>query len=83
MILERLPATLELCLLRRPVRAARSACRWASIPASIRATGSSRLLQAVSLIGVSLPTFLIGILLILIFAVLPATGCRRSAAARR
>ena len=31
---------------------------------------SSRLLQAVSLIGVSLPTFLIGILLILVF-------CRR------
>ena len=29
----------------------------------------SRVLQAVSLIGVSLPTFLIGILLILIFAV--------------
>ena len=33
---------------------------------------SSRLLQAVSLIGVSLPTFLIGILLILVFAVMPA-----------
>ena len=31
--------------------------------------GSSRLLLAVSLIGVSLPTFLIGILLILVFAV--------------
>ena len=31
---------------------------------------SSRLLQAVSLIGVSLPTFLIGILLILFFAVI-------------
>ena len=33
---------------------------------------SSRLLQAVSLIGVSLPPFLIGILLILVFAVMPA-----------
>ena len=41
-------------------------------------SAASRLLQAVSLIGVSLPTFLIGILLILLFAVilhwLPAFG---------
>src|SRR5258707_15466138 len=39
---------------------------------------SSRLFQAVSLIGISLPTFLIGILLILVFAVslhwLPSFG---------
>ncbi|MGH7005932.1 MAG: ABC transporter permease, partial [Alphaproteobacteria bacterium] len=33
----------------------------------------SRVLQAVSLIGISLPTFLIGIILILAFAVLPKT----------
>src|SRR5260370_42131418 len=40
-------------------------------PALHRHAWGSQLLLAVSLIGVSLPTFLIGILLILIFAVLP------------
>ena len=37
--------------------------------AAARLAGSSQLLLAVSLLGVSLPTFLIGILLILVFAV--------------
>ena len=69
MILERLPATLELSF------CAAVFVLVFGIPMGVY-TGlyprhwSSRLLQAVSLIGVSLPTFLIGILLILFFAVI-------------
>ena len=68
MILERLPATLELSF------CAAVFVLVFGIPMGVY-TGlyprhwSSRLLQAVSLIGVSLPTFLIGILLILLFGV--------------
>jgi hypothetical protein len=80
LILERVPATLELSFC-AAVFALFSAFRWASIPASIPAL-VERLLQAVSLIGISLPTFLIGILLILVFAS-ACTGCPRSDAARR
>lgn len=77
MILERLPATLELSF------CASLFVLLFGIPMGVY-TGlyprhwSSRLLQAVSLIGVSLPTFLIGILLILFFSVglhwLPSFG---------
>jgi peptide/nickel transport system permease protein len=69
MILERLPATLELSF------CASLFVLFVGIPMGVY-TGlyprhwSSRLLQALSLIGVSLPTFLIGILLILFFAVI-------------
>ncbi len=69
MILERLPATLELSF------CAAVFVLVFGIPMGVY-TGlyprhwSSRLLQAVSLIGVSLPTFLIGILLILFFSVI-------------
>jgi peptide/nickel transport system permease protein len=69
MILERLPATLELSF------CATLFVLFFGIPMGVY-TGlyprhwSSRLLQAVSLIGVSLPTFLIGILLILFFSVI-------------
>ncbi|QQS13113.1 MAG: ABC transporter permease [Rhodospirillales bacterium] len=69
LILEKLPATLELAFC--------AACfsLFVGVPMGVW-TGlypkhwSSQLLQAVSLIGVSLPPFLIGILLILIFAVM-------------
>jgi peptide/nickel transport system permease protein len=77
MIVERLPATIELSF------CAALFVLVLGIPMGVY-TGlyprhwTSRLLQAVSLIGVSLPTFLIGILLILLFAVilhwLPAFG---------
>src|SRR5216684_1475233 len=68
-ILEKLPATLELSL------AAASLALLLGVPMGIytglnRHSWVSQLLLAVSLIGVSLPTFLIGILLILVFAVL-------------
>ncbi|HKV00285.1 MAG TPA: ABC transporter permease [Vineibacter sp.] len=69
MIMERLPATLELAF----CAAVFSLC--VGVPMGVW-TGlypkhwSSRFLQAASLIGVSLPTFLIGILLILVFAVI-------------
>src|SRR6478672_5691067 len=69
MILERLPATLELSF------CAALFVLVFGIPMGVY-TGlyprhwTSRLLQAVSLLGVSLPTFLIGILLILFFSVL-------------
>ena len=77
LILERMPATLELSI------CASLFVMVLGIPMGVY-TGlyprhwSSRLLQAVSLIGVSLPPFLIGILLILLFAVvlrwLPSFG---------
>jgi peptide/nickel transport system permease protein len=66
---ERLPATLELSL------AAAVLALVVGIPLGVytalrRNTWLSQLLLAGSLIGVSLPTFLIGILLILVFAVI-------------
>ncbi|MBS0517732.1 MAG: ABC transporter permease [Proteobacteria bacterium] len=69
MILERLPATLELSF------CAAMFALLVGVPMGVY-TGlyprhwSSRAFQAVSLIGVSLPTFLIGILLILFFSVI-------------
>ncbi|HJQ56780.1 MAG TPA: ABC transporter permease [Vineibacter sp.] len=77
LILERLPATLELSL------CAALFALGVGVPMGVWSGlyprhWTSQLLQAVSLIGVSLPTFLIGILLILIFAVvlniLPSFG---------
>jgi len=68
MILERMPATLELSF------CAAMFAMLVGIPMGVY-TGlyprhwSSRWFQAVSLIGISLPTFLIGILLILFFSV--------------
>src|SRR6202008_1576531 len=77
LILERMPATLELSF------CAAVFALFIGIPMGVY-TGlyprhwSSRLFQAVSLVGISLPTFLIGILLILLFAVqlhwLPSFG---------
>ncbi len=77
LIAERLPATLELSLVAAFLALA------AGIPMGIytalhRRSWLSHLLLAVSLAGVSLPTFLIGILLILVFSVqlgwLPSFG---------
>ncbi len=77
LIKERLPATLELAV----VAALIAVC--VGIPMGVytalrRNSWLSQLLLATSLIGVSLPTFLIGILLILVFAVqlgwLPSYG---------
>jgi peptide/nickel transport system permease protein len=69
LIAERLPATLELSL------AAGLIALLVGIPMGVyaalrRHSFSAQVLMAVSLLGVSLPTFLIGILLILVFAVL-------------
>jgi peptide/nickel transport system permease protein len=69
LILERLPATLELSF------CAAMFALLVGVPMGVY-TGlyprhwTSRALQAISLIGVSLPTFLIGILLILFFSVI-------------
>jgi peptide/nickel transport system permease protein len=74
---ERLPATLELSLVAALLALA------AGIPMGVytalrRGSWFSQLLLTVSLVGVSLPTFVIGILLILVFAVnlgwLPSFG---------
>jgi peptide/nickel transport system permease protein len=77
LILERMPATLELSF------CAAIFALFVGVPMGVY-TGlyprhwTSRALQAISLIGISLPTFVIGILLILIFAVslhwLPSFG---------
>ena len=69
LIAERLPATLELSLV------AATLALMLSIPAGVYTalrprSLMSRLLMSTSLIGVSLPTFLIGILLILFFGVI-------------
>ena len=73
MIFERMPANLELTFC--AASSVLAACRWGSNrPLS---DWSSHLLQTVSLLGVSLPPFLLGILLILVFAVvgwLPSFG---------
>src|SRR5580700_5240276 len=68
-ILEKMPATLELSFV------AAALALIIGVPMGIytglhRDTWLSQLLLAVSLVGVSLPTFLIGILLILVFAVM-------------
>lgn len=77
LILERLPATLELAL------TAAALALLIGVPMGVvaalkREHWGSQLLMAVSLLGVSLPTFLIGILLILVFSVwlqwLPSFG---------
>ena len=77
LIAERLPATLELSI------AAAVIALLVGIPLGVfaalrRGTFSSQVAMTVSLLGVSLPTFLIGILLILLFSVelqwLPAFG---------
>ena len=69
LIIERLPATLELALV------AAFLALLIGIPMGVyaalrRGTFLSQLFMTISLLGVSLPTFLIGILLILIFAVM-------------
>ena len=68
LIVERLPATLELSLVAGLIALS------VGIPLGVyaalrRGRASSQFLMMLSLLGVSLPTFLIGILLILIFAV--------------
>jgi peptide/nickel transport system permease protein len=68
LIAERFPATLELALV------AAGLALLAGIPMGVyaalrRGTFMSQLFMTLSLLGVSLPTFLIGILLILVFAV--------------
>ena len=69
LIAERLPATLELATV------AAGMALIIGIPMGVyaalrRGTWASQLIMTVSLLGVSLPTFLIGILLILVFAVI-------------
>ena len=69
LIVERFPATLELALV------AASLALLVGIPMGVysalrRGTFLSQTFMTLSLLGVSLPTFLIGILLILVFAVL-------------
>ena len=77
LIVERLPATLELSMTAAVI------ALLVGIPLGVfaalrRGTFASQVAMTVSLLGVSLPTFLIGILLILIFAVtlkwLPSFG---------
>ena len=77
LIAERLPATLELSMLAAVIAVV------VGIPMGVfaalrRGTFLSQVAMTISLIGVSLPTFLIGILLILVFAVtlkwLPSFG---------
>jgi len=68
LIAERFPATLELALV-AAVMALALGIPMGVYAALKRGTFISQLFMTVSLLGVSLPTFLIGILLILVFAV--------------
>ena len=69
LLAERFPATLELALV-AAVMALSIGIPMGVYAALKRGTFTSQIFMMVSLLGVSLPTFLIGILLILIFAVL-------------
>jgi peptide/nickel transport system permease protein len=69
LIAERLPATLELSLV-AALFALVGGVSMGVYTALRRQSWLSQVMLAVSLVGVSLPTFLIGILLILVFAVL-------------
>jgi peptide/nickel transport system permease protein len=69
LIAERLPATLELSFV-AALFALFGGISMGVYTALRRQSWPSQLMLAVSLVGVSLPTFLIGILLILVFAVL-------------
>jgi peptide/nickel transport system permease protein len=69
LIAERFPATLELALV-AAIMALAFGIPMGVYAALRRGTFMSQLFMTVSLLGVSLPTFLIGILLILVFAVL-------------
>ena len=77
LIAERLPATLELALV-AAVLGGGGGVALGRVTASPRGSVASRAVMAVSLVGVSLPTFLIGIGLIYLFAVelrwLPSFG---------
>ena len=77
LILERLPATLELSIV-AAILALVIGLPMGVYAALRRGTFTSQTLMALSLLGVSLPTFLIGILLILVFSVwlgwLPSFG---------
>lgn len=77
LILERLPATLELSIV-AAILALVIGLPMGVYAALRRGTFMSQTLMALSLLGVSLPTFLIGILLILVFSVwlgwLPSFG---------
>jgi len=77
LIAERLPATLELSMV-AALFALAGGLSMGVYTALRRNSWLSQLMLAISLIGVSLPTFLIGILLILVFAVqlgwLPSFG---------
>lgn len=68
LIMERLPATLELSMV-AAVLALVIGLPMGVYAALRRGTFASQTLMALSLLGVSLPTFLIGILLILVFSV--------------
>ena len=80
-IAERLPATIELTVV-SAVLAIVLAIPMGVYTALHRQTWGARLLLTVSLVGVSLPTFVIGIMLILVFSVslgwLPSFGRGRS-----
>jgi peptide/nickel transport system permease protein len=69
LLVERLPATLELSIV-AAVFALVAGVAMGVYTALRRHSWLSQVLLAVSLLGVSLPTFLIGILLILVFAVM-------------
>lgn len=77
LLAERMPATLELAIV-ATIFAMVSGILMGVYSALRRDTVLAKLFQAVSLIGISLPTFLIGILLIYLFAVtlgwLPSFG---------
>ena len=69
LLMQRLPATLELSLIAASF-AVLAGIAMGVYTALRKNTWLSQILLALSLVGVSLPTFLIGILLILVFAVL-------------
>ena len=81
LILERMPATLELAL------AAMLIAIVLGLPLGLWAglkpdSFAGKTIMAGSILGFSLPTFWVGLMLIMVFSVISA-GCRRTAAGRR
>ena len=77
-IIERMPATLELALAALIMAVARRHSRSGSTPASSPRAVRRKAIMAGSIVGFSLPTFWVGLMLIMVFAVmlgwLPSTG---------
>ena len=87
LIAQRMPATMELAVTAVLMSVICSASRSGCMPGCIPTARSARTIMAGSILGFSLPTFWVGLMLIMVFAVqlgwLPSTGRGRDGGAVR